>query len=107
MTIKEMQEIAEAIQSHYAKKNQQDGHHEWTGKDYVMGFAGDFGDLMKLVMAKEGMRTIEGHDEKLEHELADCLWSILVLAKNYDIDLEKAFTKTMHELDQRLSEDGV
>jgi hypothetical protein len=38
---------------------------------------GDVGDLMKLVMAKEGAREIQDVDEKLQHELAACLWSVL------------------------------
>jgi NTP pyrophosphatase (non-canonical NTP hydrolase) len=38
------------------------------------------------------------------HELSDCLWSIIVLAEKYDIDLEAAFIKTMNELDNRLEE---
>lgn len=107
MTIGEMQEIAESIRIRYAEMNKNDGQQKWTGKDYAMGFAGDFGDLLKLVMAKEGMRTIEDHDKKLEHELADCLWSILVLAKNYDVNIEQAYSEMIKTLDKRLSEAGV
>lgn len=59
---------------------------------------------MKIIMAKEGVRDIENVDEKLEHELADCLYSIFVLASNYNIDLEKSFLKTMNELKIRISE---
>ncbi len=58
---------------------------------------------MKLVMAKEGLRDIENVDEKLAHKLADCLWSVLVLAKKYDIDLEQSFIKTMNELEKRIN----
>ncbi|MER5664198.1 MazG nucleotide pyrophosphohydrolase domain-containing protein [Streptomyces mirabilis] len=39
----------------------------------------------------------------LEHELADCLWSVLILAHRYDIDLEAAFRRTMAELDTAIS----
>ena len=35
---------------------------------------------------------------QLEHELADCLWSLLVLAKRLDVDLAGAFDATMTEL---------
>ena len=66
---------------------------------------GDVGDLMKLVLAKDGVRDIENVDKKLEHELADCLWSILVLAKEYNIDLEKAFMRTMDELEAKIRND--
>ena len=67
------------------------------------GFVGDVGDLVKLVMAKEGIREVENVDDKLKHELADCLWSILVIASNYGIDIEKSFMETMDELEKRIS----
>lgn len=67
-----------------------------------MGFMGDIGDLMKLIQAKNGVRAIPDVDDKLAHELADCLWSICVLADLYKIDLEQAFVKTMDEIEQHL-----
>jgi NTP pyrophosphatase (non-canonical NTP hydrolase) len=74
----------------------------WTNQEIMEGFVGDVGDLMKLIMAKEKARTIEDVDEKLKHELCDCLWSVLVLAKKYDIDIEKEFTEKMNELMERI-----
>ena len=56
----------------------------------------------KLITAKEGLREIEDVDDKLEHELADCLWSVLVLADKYNIDLEKSFLKTMKGLEIKI-----
>jgi NTP pyrophosphatase (non-canonical NTP hydrolase) len=56
------------------------------------------GDLAKLVMAKEGLREASDVDQRLAHELADCLWSILVLADLYGVDLERAFVRTTDEI---------
>ena len=42
-------------------------------------------------------------DRKLAHELSDCLWSVLVLAHAYDVDLEQEFLRTMGELERDLS----
>jgi NTP pyrophosphatase (non-canonical NTP hydrolase) len=42
---------------------------------------------------------------KLAHELADCLWSVLVLADAYGIALERAFFETMDDLEQHLCGD--
>jgi NTP pyrophosphatase (non-canonical NTP hydrolase) len=39
---------------------------------------------------------------RVNHELADCLWSVLVLARKLDVDIERAFWTTMLELDNRL-----
>lgn len=71
----------------------------WTREEIMQGMVVDVGDLMKLVMAKSGARLVDDVDRKLAHELSDCLWSVLVLAKLYDIDLESAFLRTMDELE--------
>ena len=75
----------------------------WNRENIAEGLVGDVGDLMKLVMAKEGLRQIDNVDEKLAHELSDCLWSIIMLAELYDIDLERSFLKTMDEITARLN----
>ncbi|WP_433522173.1 hypothetical protein ACQPZ2_34085 [Nocardia pseudovaccinii] len=68
----------------------------------MLGFVGDVGDLAKLVMAAEGTRSMPGGHAALEHELADCLWSVLILAHRYERDLETVFTKTMGELGETI-----
>lgn len=57
---------------------------------------------MKLLMAKEGIRQIEDADNKIAHELADCLWCILVLSDKYKIDIEKAFIDNMKVIESGL-----
>lgn len=98
-----LQQRAKEVRDRYAELNKQQGQGVWTGREFMMGFVGDVGDLTKLVMAKEGLRSSDDVDAKLAHELSDCLWSVLVLAGHYGIDLEKAFTKTMNELDERIA----
>lgn len=71
----------------------------------MAGFVGDVGDLSKLIMAKSGLREINNVDQKLAHELADCLWSVLVLASKYEIDLAYHFFKTMDELEARIDQE--
>lgn len=75
----------------------------WNRENIAEGLVGDVGDLMKLVMAKEGLRQIDNVDEKLAHELSDCLWSIIILAELYGVDLEQSFMKTMDEITARLN----
>ena len=70
----------------------------WTTEQLALGFVGDVGELAKLVMADAGTRDIEGHRAKLGHELADCLWSVLVLAARSGVDLTREFESTMDEL---------
>jgi NTP pyrophosphatase (non-canonical NTP hydrolase) len=75
----------------------------WSREEVALGFMGDVGDLMKLVQAKEGVRNIADADAKLAHELADCLWSVMILAKLYEVDLQAAFLSTMDELEARVT----
>jgi len=87
------------IRARFAELEQAKFRREWTKEEVMQGFVGDVGDLMKLVMAKSGLRQVADADHKLAHELSDCLWSVLVLSQLYGIDLEREFMKTMDELD--------
>jgi NTP pyrophosphatase (non-canonical NTP hydrolase) len=102
MELKELSKRAVDIKKRYSKMELDKFGKEWTNAQVMQGFVGDVGDLMKVVMAKEGIREIENVDEKLAHELADCLYSVFVLAERYGVDIESAFTKTMDELEGRL-----
>ncbi len=90
------------IRQQYAQLEKDNYGRSWTPAEIAQGFVGDVGDLQKLVMAKSGIRQVDGVDQKLQHELADCLWSIIVLADEYGYDLEQEFVKTMNELEERI-----
>lgn len=77
---------------------------EWNLSELTEGLIGDIGDLMKLVMAKEGKRVIENVDEKLEEELVDCLWAIICIADKLNINLGAQFEKKMKKLELRIDE---
>ena len=93
------------IRKQYEVKEKQLYGSAWTSEEIALGFVGDVGDLAKLIVAENGKRNIPDSKAKLEHELADCLWSVIVLAHKHGADLETAFTNTMNELETHLSED--
>lgn len=103
-SLNELTQRAMEIREKFGDFELANGERKWTREDVMMGFVGDVGDLAKLVMAHQNIRNIPDKQAKLEHELADCLWSIMVLAKMYDIDLESAFLKTANELEKFLDE---
>ena len=105
MDFQEFTQKALSIREKYAELEKKKYGKEWTTEQIAQGFVGDVGDLMKLIQAKNGVRAIEDVDAKLAHELSDCLWSILVLAEKYNVDLEKSFAKTMEELDIKLTKE--
>jgi NTP pyrophosphatase (non-canonical NTP hydrolase) len=98
--LREFQAAANHIRDRYATLNEQEGRVPWGREDFMLGFVGDVGDLAKIVMGLEGKRSGPYTLEALEHELSDCLWSVLILAQSYDIDLEAAFGRTMGQLEQ-------
>lgn len=100
--LQDLQKRAQEVAEKYAALNVKQGHNEWGPKDRAMGFVTDVGELLELVMAKENMRHIDDVDAKLKHELSDCLWSVLVLAAHYNVDLKQEFLATMDHLEKRI-----
>lgn len=102
MDLAELTRRAEEVRSRFDAQARSQGCAPWKRAEIAQGLVGDVGDLMKLLMAKDGLRSATDLDAKLAHELADCLWSILVLARLCDVDLEQAFMKTMTEIAAKL-----
>jgi NTP pyrophosphatase (non-canonical NTP hydrolase) len=75
---------------------------QWSLEELMLGLVGDVGDLAKRVQALEGVRLIDDPDERIEHELADLLWAIIVIAEKCGVDLETSFFQTMAELESSL-----
>ena len=96
-----------SVRELYRDFEQQNYGASWTNEELALGFVGDVGDLVKLVMAQSGRRMIPEAESKLAHELADCLWSIIVLADAHGVDLEEAFVHTMDDLENHLKQRSV
>ncbi|MCX4851723.1 MazG nucleotide pyrophosphohydrolase domain-containing protein [Streptomyces sp. NBC_00893] len=103
MSLDEMRQQAVRVHDLYDRLNLSERGRVWTREEFMLGFMGDVGDLAKLVMAEEGARDMPGGRAALEHELADCLWSVLILAHRFDVDLRAAFGRTMTELETAIS----
>jgi len=107
MDIQQLTQRAVEIRKRYDELNTSKYGGAWNGHQLALGFVGDVGDLAKIVMAKDGLRGIDGDvDEKLRHELADCLWVVLVLSNLYGVDIQKEFLKTMDDLDERITNEA-
>lgn len=104
MEFKQLMQRALEIRKKYAEFEKERYGREWTTEELTLGFMKDMGDLARLVQASEGVRQVDDLDNAIGHELSDCMWSIIVLADKLGVDLEKAFIKTMDELDNHLEE---
>lgn len=102
MEFRDLIQRAMTIRERYRQYETERYGRQWTDEELTLGFVGDVGDLVKLVQAKNGVRAIDNVNEKLAHELADCLWSVIILAEAYGVDLEQAFLDTMDDLDGAL-----
>ena len=74
MNFQEVQNRALEVRKMYEDFETKSYGKSWTREQIAQGFVGDVGDLMKLVLAKSGVRKIDDVEAKLAHELADCLW---------------------------------
>ncbi len=102
MDIKDLAARAIEIREKYSELELKRSGTPWTNLNIMEGFVADIGELMEVIMAKEGVRKLENIDERLAHELADCLWCVLVLSKRYNIDIEKAFLQTMDHIEEKI-----
>jgi NTP pyrophosphatase (non-canonical NTP hydrolase) len=75
-----------------------------TDEDIAQGFLGDVNNLVKLLSAIHGKGSIANSADKLASQLSHCLWSVIVLAKIHNIDLEQSFMETMDKLENHLLE---
>ncbi|MFI0743225.1 nucleotide pyrophosphohydrolase [Streptomyces sp. NPDC021100] len=98
MDLDERQQRALEIHDLYDELNRRE-RRVWRRDEFMLGFMGDVGDLTKLITAEEAA----GGRSALGNELADCLWSVLVLAHLYNVNLAGAFRLTMTELEESIS----
>jgi hypothetical protein len=101
MKFEEIAHRAKVIRDKYAIIEKNVAGKPWGSLERTQGLVVDVGDLMRLVMAKNNLRKAENVDEKLKHELADCLWSIIIIADELGIDLETAFNEAMSEIEAK------
>jgi NTP pyrophosphatase (non-canonical NTP hydrolase) len=100
--VQDMQRRALQIASHYDDYNRARGRQTWGLQEYVDGLVGDIGDLTKIIMAMQGKRDMEDMCTKVEHELNDVMWSVLLLYKMFQLDPEASFSKAMNALEARV-----
>jgi NTP pyrophosphatase (non-canonical NTP hydrolase) len=103
MDFKDLTDRAVHIRKLYSEFEKMRYGNPWSNVELALGFVGDVGDLAKLVMARSGLRDMADVERQLAHELADCLWSVMVLAHVHGVDLEAEFLRTMDDLEQKIN----
>ncbi|HEV8666675.1 MAG TPA: nucleotide pyrophosphohydrolase [Candidatus Paceibacterota bacterium] len=107
MEFKELVAKSREISRLYEQLNEEQGNtKKWEFRDYVLGFMEDLGTLSRLVMMKSDIRAkADDLDEKLKHEVCDCLMSTIRIADALGVDLETEFPIQMDKLAKRIKEE--
>ena len=92
------------LRGQYEKKETQLYGSPATDAEIAQGLLGDVNNLVKLINAQHSKRQIANSTEKLGSQLSHCLWSVIVLAKMHNIDLEQSFMEAMDRLENHLLE---
>lgn len=95
--IKILERKAMEIHQRYSDLEKKNNRQPWDAGKLANGFKKDVTDLIHILE----QQSLD--ERKLNHELGDCLWSVLVIARRLNVDIEKAFWTTMGELDNRLN----
>ena len=103
MKYSEMVGLARETRVLFEKFEQKTSGKTWGNEELLIGLVTDVGDLARLILAKEGFRSVSGSLEyKLRHELADCLWAIIVLAEKNKINLSEALQEMNKDIKKKL-----
>jgi NTP pyrophosphatase (non-canonical NTP hydrolase) len=96
--IKVLEQRAMEIRRKYDQLEKDRNRQPWDAVKLTRGFKKDVSELMTIVEQDIIDR------KKLNHELADCLYSVLVIARKLDIDVERTFWTRMGEFEQRFKD---
>lgn len=95
MDIKHYQKRALEIREKYKRLEISQNGKEWTTRELINGF---LEDVKELILLSENNSS----EDKISHEISDCLWSVLVLADKFDIDLDNTFMDNMNKLEEKI-----
>ncbi len=95
MDIKHYQKRALEIREKYKRLEINQNGKEWTTRELINGF---LEDVKELILLSENNSS----EDKISHEISDCLWSVLVLADKFDIDLDNTFMDNMNKLEEKI-----
>lgn len=104
MEFKDLSKKVKKVKEAYEELSRKKKKKVWGATEYAQGLAGDTGDLIKLLVLSDTNAKDKKLHNKICHELADCLWSVIVLAQELNVDIEKELLINMEYLKQKLDE---
>ncbi len=95
--------LNEAVEQTRKVKDQMPGE-PWGIYQRFNDLVEETGELANAIQVKEGWKTKNRAKAELVDSVCDVLYSILLVADHYEIDLEKEYPKVLGELKQRIKE---
>lgn len=105
MDFKRIIREAKDIKFAFDDLNRRRGEDVWQAREYADGLAGDVGDLIKLLVKYQKSES-DDTLKKIRHEIADCLWSLILLSQELNVDLEKEILINLEYLKQKYLENA-
>jgi NTP pyrophosphatase (non-canonical NTP hydrolase) len=96
--IKILEQRALEIRRKYDQLERDRKREPWDVSKLTRDIKKDISDLMTLI------DNPQRDSRELGHELGECLWRLLLIARKLDIDLERAFWTQMGNLEQAAEE---
>lgn len=75
---------------------------EWNIEARTIDLMEEVGELSNSILVKENYKTEKRRKAELENSLADILFDLFIIAKNYDVNLEEEYIAVLDELNERL-----
>lgn len=96
--IKVLEQRAMEVRRKYDQLERDKNREPWSAGRVAKDFRKDVAELVAL------LEDPDRDERKISHELGECLWRILLLARKLDIDLERSFWTQMGNLEQAAEE---
>lgn len=103
MNLNELTKKALETKSFYEAREQSESKKQWGTEEIYQALVSDVGDLGRVILAKEGFYDLTDTDTSLKHEFSEILYAVLLLANEYNIDLEQSFFDEMKKQQEKLS----
>lgn len=105
MLLEELEKRSSAIRQAYHELEISHHQKQWSIEEDLLALTNDIGNLVRLVMTKQG-RYYDETPYSLEQKLAENIWWLVSLSQRLEIDLQAELEKFLSEKEDLLNLKG-
>lgn len=103
MKLSEVIERSVKIRELYHQLEKQYHGKKWTVEEDALAFLTDAGLVGRLTMSQQGRWPAnEKSSSELEHKLGECIWWLIILAKDMNIDISESLEEFLSRTEKNL-----